>query len=96
MHMTEFPNLIAARAGVIAAGYVIKEGVGEAGDYGYGSREYWKHPDSPVNQYGNPLWTATISKMPGGWCTFDLDPYGMSRHVVEAAAGEFPILDSVE
>jgi len=25
MHMTEFPNLIAARAGVIAAGYTIKE-----------------------------------------------------------------------
>jgi len=96
MHMTEFPNLIAARAGVIAAGYTIKEAVGEAGDYGFGSREYWKHPDSPANPYGNPLWMATISKMPGGWCTFDLDPYGMSRHVVEAAAGEFPILDSVE
>jgi len=96
MHMTEFPNLIAARAGVIAAGYTIKEGVGQAGDYAYGSREYWKHPDSPVNEYNVPLWTATISKIPGGWCTCDLDPYGMSRHVVEAAAGEFPILESVE
>lgn len=84
MHMTQFPNLIAARKAVIAAGYTIKDGVGQCGDYAHGSREYWKHPESPLNQYNTPLWTATISKMPGGWATFDLTETGAMRHLLPA------------
>lgn len=35
------------------AGYVFEK-LGESGDYGYGSREYWVKPNSPKNEFGSP------------------------------------------
>lgn len=70
--MTTFKSVTAARKAVIAAGFTKHEGVGQAGDYAYGSREYYSRPGCEVNQFGCPMEIATISKMPGGWCTFDL------------------------
>lgn len=49
-----------------ALGYTVLFDTSSSGDYGYGSRLYFKHPEAPVNQYGYPLrMYGTVSKVKG-------------------------------
>jgi hypothetical protein len=58
---------------VRAKGYTVKDGEGESGDHGYGSRLYFSKPDSPRNRYNVPLVTAVVSKVGRDWLTSYFD-----------------------
>lgn len=45
---------------------------GSCGDGAYGTREYFKAPDAPKNEYGSPLnHHSTISKIGKSWAVSD-------------------------
>jgi hypothetical protein len=53
-------------------GYTHHFATGEAGDEGFGSRLYYKHPDAPLNEFGMPTdLHGTVSLSPDGWYVSD-------------------------
>lgn len=70
MASLEFKSKPAAVKYVESLGYVYHD-KGFSGDGGYGSRLYFKKPNTPVNQYGAPLQTATVSKVGRSWMTYE-------------------------
>jgi len=64
---TLFKTKTQARNAVIALGCNVLDGLGQSGDYAYGSREYYSKPNSPRNDYGASMDHAEISKLPGHW-----------------------------
>ena len=56
-----------ARKEVARLGYTIHDGVGESGDYGYGSREYYHKPEARMIGRVPQDKHATISRVGREW-----------------------------
>lgn len=53
---------LALRA-VKALGYTVRDSISSSGDWGYGSRVYYRKPDSAKNQFGAYVDVASVSKV---------------------------------